>query len=106
MNVFRATAVGLSTFAFFALSMATPALADPPALWPQNLREIEQAASVRPDDRADRRLPVFTDERAPAVGEGFDWSDAVIGAAAALGLVGVAAGTSISVKQRRAAAVS
>ena len=91
------------------------------------------AAPVRPDDRADRRLPGAADEpglgteptKTPIVGDdkgnvrvgveyaptggadGFNWGDAGIGAAAAFGLVLLAAGASlVERRHRRAAAIS
>jgi hypothetical protein len=51
---------------------------------------------LRPDDRADRRLPGSTAPVAqPASGEGFDWVDAGVGSAATLGLIVLVAGISV-----------
>ena len=50
---------------------------------------------VRPDDRADRRLPGDAVVLQPQSGSGFDWLDAGIGAAATFGLVLLVAGASV-----------
>jgi hypothetical protein len=50
---------------------------------------------LRPDDRADRRLPNDAPFAQPTSGEGFDWLDAGIGSAATLGLVLLVAGASV-----------
>ena len=50
---------------------------------------------LRPDDRADRRLPNDAPVTQPTTGEGFDWIDAGIGSAATLGLVLLVAGASV-----------
>ena len=50
---------------------------------------------LRPDDRADRRLPNDAPATQPTTGEGFDWVDAGIGSAATLGLVLLLAGASV-----------
>jgi hypothetical protein len=57
---------------------------------------------VRPDDRADRRLPgASVGIVQPATAEGFDWADAGIGAMATLGAVTVLAGGAIVAARRR-----
>jgi hypothetical protein len=67
---------------------------------------VPAAAAVRPDDRADRSLPIGSVVALPTAGVGFDWTDAGIGAAAAFGLVLVAAGVSlIGLRHRRAPAL-
>lgn len=53
------------------------------------------AAPVRPDDRADRSLPTIAVEALPTTADGFDWTDASIGAAGAFGLVLLVAGGSL-----------
>ena len=61
-------------------------------------RAIEAARPdivLRPDDRADRRLPNDAPATQPTTGEGFDWVDAGIGSAATLGLVLLLAGASV-----------
>ena len=50
---------------------------------------------LRPDDRADRRLPGSAPLAQPTTGDGFDWLDAGIGSAATLGLVLLVAGASM-----------
>ena len=50
---------------------------------------------LRPDDRADRRLPSDAPGTQPTTGEAFDWVDAGIGSAATLGLVLLLAGASV-----------
>ena len=51
---------------------------------------------LRPDDRADRRLPVAPAVVVrPAASGGFHWSDAGIGAAATLGIALLVAGASV-----------
>jgi hypothetical protein len=50
---------------------------------------------LRPDDRADRRLPTDAPVAQPTTGEGFDWVDAGIGSAATFGLVLLVAGASV-----------
>jgi hypothetical protein len=50
---------------------------------------------LRPDDRADRRLPSSAPLAQPTPGNGFDWLDAGIGSAATLGLVLLVAGASM-----------
>ena len=50
---------------------------------------------LRPDDRADRRLPISAPLAQPTTGDGFDWLDAGIGSAATLGLVLLVAGASL-----------
>lgn len=50
---------------------------------------------LRPDDRADRRLPASPALAQPSTGDGFDWLDAGIGSAATLGLVLLVAGASL-----------
>jgi hypothetical protein len=53
-----------------------------------------QPAAVRPDDRADRGLPTIAAEALPTT-DGFDWTDAGIGAVGALGLVLLVASASL-----------
>jgi hypothetical protein len=50
---------------------------------------------LRPDDRADRRLPSNAPVAQPTTGEAFDWVDAGLGSAATLGLVFLVAGASV-----------
>ena len=50
---------------------------------------------LRPDDRADRRLPSTAPLAQPTTSDGFDWVDAGIGSAATLGLVLLVAGASM-----------
>jgi hypothetical protein len=50
---------------------------------------------LRPDDRADRRLPGPVVVVQPTTSGGFDWADAGIGAAAMLGVVLLVAGASV-----------
>ncbi len=50
---------------------------------------------MRPDDRADRRLPNDAPATQPTTGKGFDWVDAGIGSAATLGLVLLLASASV-----------
>jgi hypothetical protein len=66
-----------------------------------------QPAAVRPDDRADRRLLTIGVEALPTTAEGFDWTDAGIGAAGAFGLVLLVAGASVvGLRLRRAPVLS
>jgi hypothetical protein len=120
--------------AFAAAAIAAPAQADPPQLEQaaQAVRPDDRAsrlspsaATVRPDDRAFRgpghippATPVHPNDRAarispeavpalPAAADGFDWTDAGIGAAGAFALVLVAAGASVAgLRSRRATALS
>ena len=122
--------------ALAAAVIAAPAQADPPQLeqaaQPQASRPDDRAsrpspsaATVRPDDQAFRgpgqvplATPVHPNDRAdrispqavpalPAAADGFDWTDAGIGAAGAFALVLVAAGASVAgIRSRRATALS
>jgi hypothetical protein len=63
----------------------------------------EQGAS-RPDDRANHGpLPTRNESQASAVraSDGFDWSDAGVGAGGALGLVGLAGALAVMVRRSR-----
>jgi hypothetical protein len=62
---------------------------------PGAIEAAQQDVVVRPDDRADRRLPNTAPVVQPTAGDRFDWADAGIGSAATLGLVLVVAGASI-----------
>ena len=66
------------------------------------LADLQTAArllvgSLRPDDRADRRVAGEAPLAQPTTAEGFDWADAGIGSAATLGLVLLVAGGSVVV---------
>jgi hypothetical protein len=65
---------------------------------------------VRPDDRAWRGVgpaPTIELTRTPSVqGDGFDWADAAIGAAAALALGLLAGASALALRRHRVAAVS
>jgi hypothetical protein len=62
---------------------------------------------TRPDDRADRQLPTVAVEALPTTDDGFDWTDAGIGAVGAFGLALLLAGASVlGLRHRRAAALS
>ena len=63
--------------------------------WPGAIAAAQRDVVLRPDDRADRRLPNDAPVTQPTTGEGFDWVDAGIGAAATLGLVLLVAGASV-----------
>jgi hypothetical protein len=66
-----------------------------------------QPAAVRPDDRADRRLLTIGVEALPTRTDGFDWTDAGIGAAGAFGLLLLVAGASLlGLRLRRAPVLS
>jgi hypothetical protein len=76
--------------------------------WGRDARQVVPAAVVRPDDRARHGLEVI----APATvassteGAGFDWVDAGIGGAGAIGLALVGAGSYALVVRRRRTAFS
>jgi hypothetical protein len=61
-------------------------------------------SSLRPDDRAGNRgIPALTTaQRVSTTRSGFEWSDAGIGAATALGAVLVALGTGLTVRRSQA----
>jgi hypothetical protein len=71
---------------------------------------VERADVVRPDDRAWRGVgPVPTielTERPSVRGDGFDWADAAIGAAAALAVGLLAGASALALRRHRVAAVS
>ena len=62
---------------------------------PGAIAAAQRDVVLRPDDRADRRLPNDAPVAQPTTAEGFDWVDAGIGAAATLGLVLLVAGASV-----------
>ncbi len=68
---------------------------DRPTLGPGAIEAAQQDVVLRPDDRADRRPPSDSPVAQPTAGDGFDWLDAGIGSAAALGLVLLLAGASV-----------
>lgn len=68
---------------------------------------VPPVSPVRPDDRADRRLLSVAAEALPTTADGFDWTDAGIGAAGAFGLVLLVAGASVvGLRLRRAPVLS
>jgi hypothetical protein len=68
---------------------------------------VPAASPVRPDARADQSLPTIAVEALPRTADGFDWSDAGIGAAGAFGLVLLVAGASVvGLRLRRAVVLS
>ena len=69
---------------------------------PGAIEAAQRDVVVRPDDRADRRLPNNAPLAQPTTGDGFDWIDAGIGSAATLGLALLVAGASM-VRMRQAA---
>ena len=134
-HVTRRIAVTLLA-AVAASAIAVPAQADPPQLEHAALVEATRpddrasrpplsAAAVRPDDRAFRgtgqtppATPAHPDDRAarisptavpalPAAADGFDWTDASMGAAGASALLLVVVGVSAAgLRSRRATALS
>jgi len=62
---------------------------------PDAVAAAQRDVVLRPDDRADRRLPNDAPLAQPTTGEGFDWVDAGIGSAATLGLLLLVAGASV-----------
>ena len=62
---------------------------------PGAIEAARRDAVLRPDDRADRRLPGAAPVAQPTSGEGFDWIDAGVGAAVSFGLVLLIAGGSV-----------
>ena len=75
---------------------------DRPTHGPGAVASAQVDVVVRPDDRADRRLPAATVAIVrPATAGRFDWADAGIGAMTTLGLVVVVAGGAIVGLRRR-----
>jgi hypothetical protein len=68
---------------------------DRPTHGPGAIEAAQRDVILRPDDRADRRLPSDAPATQPTTGDGFDWLDAGIGSAAMLGLVLLVAGGSV-----------
>jgi hypothetical protein len=99
-----------------AAAVAAPAQADPPQL-AQAPTEHQRATrpsdyasptatAVRPDDRAGRISPTAVPALPATAADGFDWTDAGIGAGAfTLFLVGVGASV-VGLRSRRATALS
>jgi hypothetical protein len=100
-----------------AAAVAAPAQADPPQL-AQAPTEHQRATrpsdyasptatAVRPDDRAGRISPTAVPALPATAADGFDWTDAGIGAVGAFGLALLLAGASVlGLRHRRAAALS
>lgn len=65
-------------------------------------RAQQQDVVLRPDDRADRRLPSAVPTSQPTTAEAFDWVDAGVGSAATFGAVLLIAGGSVMVLRRGA----
>lgn len=83
--------------------------AQPAAVRPDDraFRGVAPVSPVRPDDRADRSLLTIAVETLPTTADGFDWTDAGIGAAGAFGLVLLVAGASVvGLRLRRAPVLS
>ena len=68
---------------------------DRPAHGPGAIEAARRDVVLRPDDRADRRLPNSAPLVQPTTDDGFDWVDAGIGSAATLGLILLVAGASL-----------
>ncbi|HET6683264.1 MAG TPA: hypothetical protein VFG75_06170 [Gaiella sp.] len=68
---------------------------DRPAHEPGAIEAARRDVVLRPDDRADRRLPNNAPLVQPTTDDGFDWVDAGIGSAATLGLILLVAGASL-----------
>lgn len=68
---------------------------DRPAHGPGAIEAARRDVVLRPDDRADRRLPNNAPLVQPTTDDGFDWVDAGIGSAATLGLILLVAGASL-----------
>ena len=62
---------------------------------PGAIESAQRDIVLRPDDRADRRLPNDAPLTQPTAGEGFHWADAGIGSAATLGVVLLVAGAAV-----------
>lgn len=62
---------------------------------PGSIDTAQRDVVLRPDDRADRRLPSDAPVTQPTRGERFDWVDAGIGSAATLGIVLLVAAASV-----------
>ena len=62
---------------------------------PGAIESAQRDIVLRPDDRADRRLPNDAPLTQPTAGERFDWADAGIGSAATLGVVLLVAGAAV-----------
>jgi hypothetical protein len=98
-----------------AAAVAAPAQADPPQLAqakqePQRATRPSDYASptatlVRPDDRAGRLSPTAV-PALPAAADGFDWTDAGIGAGAFTLVLVVAGASVVGLRSRRATALS
>ena len=73
----------------------------------RGVARVPPVSPVRPDDRADRRLLTIAAEAFPPTADGFDWTDAGIGAAVAFGFVLLVAGASVvGLRLRRAPVLS
>jgi hypothetical protein len=68
---------------------------DRPTLGPGAIEAAQLDVVLRPDDRADRRLPSDSPVVQPTTRDGFDWVDAGLGSAATLGLVLLLVGASV-----------
>jgi hypothetical protein len=62
---------------------------------PGAIETAQRDVVLRPDDRADRRLPNGAPLAQPATGDGFDWVDAGVGSGATLGFILLVAGASM-----------
>ena len=91
---------------------ATPQALEPSAVRPDDRAfrawgPAPTAAPVRPDDRGERHMPDVSRAVESIPGHGFDWLDAGIVAAGALGLALVVGTASLAARRhRRAAALS
>lgn len=96
---------------FLALCLAVVALAAPTAAADDWWASTQPASgtALRPDDRPGPRGPGTAVDSRPIVvvdrPNGFDWVDAGVGAAAALGLVLLASGVSLVARRHRKASV-
>jgi hypothetical protein len=92
------TAAALAALIVAGGASAADAVARPddrPTHGPGAIANAQRDVVLRPDDRADRRLPNEAPVVQPASASGFDWFDAGIGAAATLGVVLLVAGGSV-----------
>jgi hypothetical protein len=114
MNLFHQRLAVVATLAASALALAAGAAAadnvsrpdDRATHGPGAIAASQPSDPVRPDDRADRRLPNTSVEAQPTTAGRFDWIDAGIGATAAFGMVLLVAGALlVGLRQRRTAAL-
>jgi hypothetical protein len=114
MNLFYQRLAVVASAAASALVLAAGAAAGDSVSRPDDranhgtgaVAATQSSDSIRPDDRADRRLPNTRVVSQPPTSSGFDWPDAGIGAAAVLGLVFLIAGAMlVGLRQRRTTAL-